>query len=919
MRNPAKLAGEVVTTYSKTTVLLVLVVTVLFAAGIPMVDSESDTGQFEPDSPAVNASDYVDRNFISSDSSNTTVQVVQRADGVDGNALSRASLVESLELQREIRRSSSVSPTLVRGESTTGVANALTDAAFAQRDQRPSVVTIEDRIELLENRSAEELEALVGSVLGENGSEEALGLLPTSYDPGSPTAEASLIVVTQETVGVDAVTDAQLEIRDLAAEQDSEYSVFGSGIINHEIDQSLGDSFAIVGPLALLFVVVALAVAYRDLLDILLGVFGILVVLVWTFGFMGWADIAFNQLLISVPVLLIGLSIDYAIHVFMRHREQRREETETRGLRRSMAIALGGVGVALVWVTATAALGFLSNLTSPIGPLRDFGITSAFGVVAALVVFGALVPAAKVGLDGVFEARGWDRTKTAFGTGESRLSGLLGTGATAARRFPLAVVAVTLLVTLGGVYGATQVDTSFEQEDFLADSPPAWTASLPGPLEPGTYQAKSDLSFVQSNFQQGGSQGELLIRGNVTDTEAMRWMAAASDDLAGRETTFELADGSAQVTTPLSVMRATAAENESFAAQFDAAAGPDGVPTENLDGLYRALLATNFDAGAHVAPTDRMLRQQFGQSATDADDEFEALRITVELRGDAATSDIAADLRAAADALEAESNGQLEVVATGDPVVFDDIESDLFATVLQGLLITLGSVFLFLTLAYRLTGNPASLGLVTLLPVLLAVAWILGSMWLLAIPFNVLTGTITSLTIGLGISYSIHVSSRYELELRRQQDVWAAMRTTVTGTGGALLGSAATTVGAFGTLSVAILPVLKQFGIITGLTIVYAFLASVFVLPAMLVLWTRYLGPSGYFPATGEPGEGTETADDSDTPDAAESGTSPDAAGSGTSPDAAESGTSPDAAESETSPDAAETERGGTDPDQRPQ
>jgi predicted RND superfamily exporter protein len=68
------------------------------------------------------------------------------------------------------------------------------------------------------------------------------------------------------------------------------------------------------------------------------------------------------------------------------------------------------------------------------------------------------------------------------------------------------------------------------------------------------------------------------------------------------------------------------------------------------------------------------------------------------------------------------------------------------------------------------------------------------------------------------------------------------MRTAVTGTGGALLGSAATTVGGFGVLAFAILPPLQQFGIITGITIIYAFLASVLVLPSLLVVWTRYVG-----------------------------------------------------------------------------
>jgi hypothetical protein len=70
------------------------------------------------------------------------------------------------------------------------------------------------------------------------------------------------------------------------------------------------------------------------------------------------------------------------------------------------------------------------------------------------------------------------------------------------------------------------------------------------------------------------------------------------------------------------------------------------------------------------------------------------------------------------------------------------------------------------------------------------------------------------------------------------------MRTAVTGTGGALVGSAATTVGGFGVLVFAILPPLQQFGMITGLTIVYALLGSVLVLPSLLVVWTRYVGPT---------------------------------------------------------------------------
>jgi len=993
MTDIAERSAELLTTHRRAVIVVLLLATLAIGAGAPMVEEESNLGQFESESSAVNASEFIDEHFVAEGSEDqTTVQVIRRG-GEDENVLTREELVASLEFQQAIETHPEIGPTLVDEEPTTGVANivalyqfgqvfggldspgqldperlaqlnqtervalagllgfegeeAETVAAVfglaqpqdtgefefgdlaemneterqAQAEQLVELPMFEDGDEdtilelfdrlataeslltveqlatldageqqavaallgvdtfppeacfvafqtgedapggtatqrqvplscqqwLIEEMDEAAFEEAVQAVLGPGGGGDALSLMPQSYEPGSTTARAHSIFVTQETesdaIGDptaygDTIVDAQLALRDLAGDQDREYLVFGLGILGDEIDQSLDDSMALVAPIALLFVLAVLTVAYRDPLDILLGMAGILVVLLWTFGFMGWAGILFNQIMIAVPVLLIGLSIDYAIHVFMRHRERRDAETNAR---EAMALALAGVGVALVWVTATAAIGFLSNLVSPIGSLRDFGVTSAVGIVAALLVFGALVPAMKIELDSFLEARGFDRRNRAFGTGDSRVSSLLEAGATAARRAPLVVLVVALVLSGVGVYGATQVDTSFNEEDFIAEDPPAWTDRLPEPFAPGEYQVSRDLEFVQANFQQVGREGELLIRGDVTHDEVLLWLDSVAANASEHESIYVLPNGEPDVSSPLSELRDTArrAPDSSFNESFHAAGG-NGVPTENISGLYAGMAAINPDASEVVYA---------------ADGEYVALRMQIGIDGEVTQQAAAADLQTMAAHLEAESGGTLEVMATGDPVINTEVENDIFETVLESLLITLVAVFGFLAVAYRLTGNPASLGIVTLLPVLFALTWILGTMWLVGIPFNALTGTIAALTIGLGIAYSIHISARYELELRRQGDVWAAMHTTVTGTGGALLGSAATTVGGFGTLAVAILPALQQFGIITAITIVYAFLASVLVLPSLLVLWTRYLGPSEHFPGVAAEGD----------------------------------------------------------------
>jgi len=866
---------ERLTRHSKVVIVLLLLTTAVIGYGATQVSSSSSFEQFQSDSPEVQALEYVSENFSAVAENTTSVQVIIR--NQDGNVLSKPSLVRSLEYQQTLLNDPAVNRTLVEENPVTGVSNLVAIAAIQQQaggqqtdggqqaggdrqggatSARPSV---ERQLATLRNTTPAQVNRTVTMLFrnGDNeGSNVALRLMSTGFEPASTpvTAEARSMLITQASAASsqnpsaaeEAVTETQLRIQEVGQQQsDDEYVTFGSGIISDEVSRSQSDSLALVGPLALLFVVVALAVAYRDLLDILLGAIGILVVLVWTFGFMGWAGISFNQVMIAVPVLLIGLSIDYAIHIFMRHREQRSEDGG--GTRTAMTTALAGVGVALVWVTATSVIGFLSNLASALPPIQDFGVVSAFGIVAALVVFGGLIPALKVETDELLEGFGFDRQKRAFGTGGGRLSGLLSVGATAARRAPVVVVVVALLLTVTAGAAGSQVSTSFEQEDFLAEDPPGWMKELPEPLAPGDYSAKDNLAYVNQNFQREDSQSQVLIRGDVATAAALEQVSAVEQAAAENEITFVLPNGRADVTGPTTTMQAVAAErpNSTFARLYAASdTDDDPAPDENVTAVLDAFAETTPQRAANV-----LYRDGGG---------YDAARVVIATNGTASASEVTDGTRAIADA----GDGGVTAIATGSSVVNQVVTADLFDSVIESLVISLVAVFLFLMVAYRITEGSFSLGVVTLTPVALSVAWIVGTMWAVGVPFNVLTGTITSLTIGLGVAYSIHVSERYKIELERQGDVWAAMDTAVTGTGGALLGSAATTVGGFGTLAIAILPPLRQFGIITGLTIIYAFLASVLVLPSLLVIWTRYASttevPSGDGDPDGRPVGGDE-------------------------------------------------------------
>ncbi|NIX20126.1 MAG: hypothetical protein GWN07_09925, partial [Actinobacteria bacterium] len=59
----------------------------------------------------------------------------------------------------------------------------------------------------------------------------------------------------------------------------------------------------------------------------------------------------------------------------------------------------------------------------------------------------------------------------------------------------------------------------------------------------------------------------------------------------------------------------------------------------------------------------------------------------------------------------------------------------------------------------------------------------------------------------------------------------------------ALTGSMFTTVFGIGVLVLAVFPAIGQFGVLTGLSVLYAYLASMIVLPSVLAVWAMVFRP----------------------------------------------------------------------------
>ncbi|WP_218927095.1 efflux RND transporter permease subunit [Halosimplex pelagicum] len=813
-----------VTEHNLVVLLLMLLVTGGVVAGISQLETQSQMNGSSAvgDTEVAQKLDYIRANYGTNESHGdasavSPAPVYVRSDGDD--ALSKAALMDSLSFQQRALDNESVAAAL-DGREPLGVANLVAKRLAGSPD-----AGLGDQVAALESASATEVERAVEATVTENSS--AAALLPSDYEPGTATAESRRMLFEFESADAG---DAAAERRTAATaalyettrdHSDPEYFTLGEHAAATANANYSRQMIELILPVALLAILAVLAFSYRDLVDVVVGFTGVVLSVLWMFGILGWMGIPAGFTLIIGPVLIVGLSVDYGLHVFMRYREERGEGED---IREPMARGLSSVAVALGLVTLTAAVGFMSNVTNEFGLIRQLSIGITLGVVSTFVVSLTLVPALKVTVDGLLERVGLDRRKRPLG--ETRLlEPFLGSGVRLAKRAAPVVILLALVAGSAGAVAWTELDRQSVQQNQndIAD----WKQDLPGPLAWETSEFDALSAYVDDHYraadEDARSQSQVLLEGDVTSPAALAAVESVGDRAAEEGAVFQRA-GSVPLRSPSSVMQSVAAADDEFAATLaEADTDGDGVPDRSVADVYDALYAAAPERASRVVER--------------TDDEYRSLRVVVPIAGSATITEQADAMQAVAGSVSADG---VDATAVGVGTLNEAELAQTTDSILTTLVVALAAVGVLLTLIYRLATGSATLGAVTVVPIVLVTALVVGAMYLLAIPLTLLTSLLLSLVIGLGIDYNIHVSDRFAQELERGQTVTGALRTAVTGTGGALLGSTLTSIGAFSALLLHPHPQITSFGALVVVALSLSFVVAVFVLPSLLLVWADY-------------------------------------------------------------------------------
>jgi predicted RND superfamily exporter protein len=506
---------------------------------------------------------------------------------------------------------------------------------------------------------------------------------------------------------------------------------------------------------------------------------------IWKLGLLGLIGLPLNFLLVSTIPLIIGVGIDYPIHLLHRYEEERQETKGTQ----AMGTALSRSTPMLLANTLTTVAGFSSLLLTQSLPIQTFGLLFSFAMIANFLLTLTLIPAIKQ-----LQAEGWSLEKSHQAGVVARAFGQYCRIISTKRLIGATVLLLILLVGLGLLWEGRTL--RLQASDLRR--------MLPSDASIVQVYNQIDREFLPYD------QTQLLIRGDLGRLPLMRaQLTEIPMALAGSPYTRQVR-GIARLIDDM--RNANPQMEQGFMSRF-VNEGPDSAYHWALDYLFaRPDLASR---------ASEYVRRDAQGAYIEAIVRIDTARYTAGADLQLVTADI--DDRLAPIISELEKAGY-QVELTGTPFV----EQASLQAVQQSFLASRAFAFVlsFLLVAWVL--RSLLWGFIVILPMLPITGVELAAIRALGIEINAFTAVVGAVSIGLGVTYAIPLIVRF----REGGDPGKDLATT----GKAISAAYLSTVAAFMALLLGGIAWNIDFGLLAGVAISSAYLITMLALPVLVGL-----------------------------------------------------------------------------------
>lgn len=571
------------------------------------------------------------------------------------------------------------------------------------------------------------------------------------------------------------------------SQDDLRIGMAGSPFMMHQLTFILGRDMFMFSGIGVLLISSLLFAVFRRWVIVVLPVFVSALSVYFTFALMCFFGMVVTTSVQILPSLLLAIGVGNSVHIFTVY-----FQAVDRGSnkREALRYALGHSGLAVMMTGLTTAGGLVSFVTANLKPIADIGIIAPMGILSALLFSLALLPA----LISVTPFKDKGLKDDSNGPFQHFLMWC----AHISTHHPKRVVGLWFVLIAACLVSVAQIRPSH--------FPLTW---FPEGMEVRDVTESLDKHFGGSTFS------EIVVdsgkENGLHDPELLH-----------------------------AVDRAMI-----FLDQLEVHGVQSGKATSLLDinkELHQALNGN--DPAYYAIPDDRALIAQelllFENSGSDdlediVDTSFSKMRITAKMPF--------VDGVLYPDYLDALQSGFREIVGDRAEVTFTGVIMLLAGSVKVLIGDTIRSYMLafciIAPLMMLLVGSVRT-GLISMIPNLAPIIFTLAIMPILGIPLDAFTLLIGSIALGLAVDDTIHFMHNFQRYYAQTGDAETAVHETLRTTGKALMITSLVLSSAFYVNMFGTMYNLQDFGLLTGTSIIVAFLADVLLAPALMVLLARW-------------------------------------------------------------------------------
>jgi uncharacterized protein len=529
--------------------------------------------------------------------------------------------------------------------------------------------------------------------------------------------------------------------------------------------------------IAFAFIFALLLIMQRSLKEAVIILIPLVVGLTWTLGILGWLNIPITIGTAGLSAMLLGLGVEYGIFLFSRFKE----ENQKAKVNDALEIAVSNVGASLVSSGGTTTIGFAALATSLFPVLSDLGLSLASGIATLFTSTVVVMPMVILAGERLKELLGGvDKKKVKKEKGDFKLYRWYGR---IVSRFPLIFFLLSILITGLMFVGIQQINmTDVDFETLLPEDLEEMTAFVLIQNEFG------DMSGVKIYLEIDPSDAGTDEPLDVRDPRVLEYV-----DILSKK-----AENVEEIVSVSSISKSARIMNK---------------------GILPKTLTESKELFREAEPGSRM----------SSDYSMTIISISASEDGISKRKEIVRQLNEVLD--NTKKLEGVSVFVTGELAVI--VEQDEFNTkdsTRTSLLALAGIVVFLFILSRSLKGV-----VLPLLTVIYGVIWTLGLVGFFKVPFNNITTSVITMTIGIGIDFGLQLMTRYQYELK-SFDKRKAMENTITNILNPMVITVIAAVVGFRAMAFGNLKLMNDLGVTMSIAIVASMLASIIGVASFMLL-----------------------------------------------------------------------------------